>query len=55
MTNFLPNAAGSGPTGNGVYKLHAIAHNKADAASVALVTLHLNAAEFEPADDYFAK
>jgi sugar lactone lactonase YvrE len=29
LTNFLPNAAGSGPTGNGVYKLHAIAHNKA--------------------------
>jgi uncharacterized repeat protein (TIGR01451 family) len=29
LTNFLPNAAGSGPSGNGVYKLHAIAHNKA--------------------------
>jgi hypothetical protein len=29
LTNFLPNASGSGPTGNGVYKLHAIAHNKA--------------------------
>jgi hypothetical protein len=29
LTNFLPNAAGSGPTGNGVYRLHAIAHNKA--------------------------
>jgi hypothetical protein len=28
LTNFLPNASGSGPTGNGVYKLHAIAHNK---------------------------
>jgi sugar lactone lactonase YvrE len=32
LTNFLPNAAGSGPTGNGVYKLHAIAHNKAGVA-----------------------
>jgi uncharacterized repeat protein (TIGR01451 family) len=29
LTNFLPNAAGSGPSGNGIYKLHAIAHNKA--------------------------
>jgi hypothetical protein len=29
LTNFLPNAAGSGPTGNGIYRLHAIAHNKA--------------------------
>jgi hypothetical protein len=29
LTNLLPNAAGSGPSGNGVYKLHAIAHNKA--------------------------
>jgi hypothetical protein len=28
LTNFLPNASGSGPTGNGIYKLHAIAHNK---------------------------
>ncbi len=31
LTNFLPNAAGSGPSGNGVYRLHAIAHNKAGA------------------------
>jgi hypothetical protein len=29
LTNFLPNTAGSGPSGNGVYRLHAIAHNKA--------------------------
>jgi hypothetical protein len=29
LTNFLPNAAGVGPSGNGTYKLHAIAHNKA--------------------------
>jgi hypothetical protein len=32
LTNFLPNAAGSGPSGNGTYKLHAIAHNKGGAA-----------------------
>jgi hypothetical protein len=31
LTNFLPNAAGSGPSGDGTYKLHAIAHNKAGA------------------------
>src|SRR5260370_5829499 len=29
LTNFLPNASGSGPSGNGTYKLHAIAFNKA--------------------------
>ncbi len=29
LTNFLPNASGSGAPGNGTYKLHAIAHNKA--------------------------
>ena len=29
LTNFLPNAGGSGPSGNGTYKLHAIAFNKA--------------------------
>jgi len=29
LTNFLPNASGSGASGNGTYKLHAIAHNKA--------------------------
>jgi hypothetical protein len=28
LTNFLPNAAGSGAPGNGVYRLHAIARNK---------------------------
>ena len=28
LTNFLPNSSGSGPSGNGTYKLHAIAHNK---------------------------
>src|SRR5260370_4087481 len=28
-TNFLPNSSGSGPLGNGTYKLHAIAFNKA--------------------------
>jgi hypothetical protein len=33
LTNFLPNAAGSGPSGNGTYKLHAIAHNKAGATT----------------------
>ena len=33
LTNFLPNAAGSGPSGNGIYKLHAIAHNKAGAST----------------------
>jgi hypothetical protein len=32
LTNFLPNAAGSGPSGNGIYKLHAIARNKAGAS-----------------------
>jgi uncharacterized repeat protein (TIGR01451 family) len=32
LTNFLPNSAGSGPSGNGVYRLHAIAHNKAGVA-----------------------
>jgi len=31
LTNFLPNAAGAGPPGNGTYKLHAIAHNKGGA------------------------
>jgi hypothetical protein len=29
LTNFLPSATGSDPSGNGTYKLHAIAHNKA--------------------------
>jgi hypothetical protein len=29
LTNFLPNASGSGAPGNGIYKLHAIAFNKA--------------------------
>jgi photosystem II stability/assembly factor-like uncharacterized protein len=29
LTNFLPNSSGSGAPGNGTYKLHAIAHNKA--------------------------
>ena len=29
LTNFLPNSVGSGALGNGTYKLHAIAHNKA--------------------------
>jgi hypothetical protein len=29
LTNFLPNASGSGASGNGSYKLHAIAFNKA--------------------------
>jgi hypothetical protein len=29
LTNFLPNASGSGAPGNGTYKLHAIAFNKA--------------------------
>jgi hypothetical protein len=29
LTNFLPNASGSGASGNGTYKLHAIAFNKA--------------------------
>jgi hypothetical protein len=29
LTNFLPNASGSGASGNGTYKIHAIAHNKA--------------------------
>src|SRR5207247_1662067 len=29
LTNFLPNASGSGASGNGTYKLHAIARNKA--------------------------
>jgi YVTN family beta-propeller protein len=29
LTNFLPNASGSGASGNGAYKLHAIAFNKA--------------------------
>jgi hypothetical protein len=29
LTNFLPNASGFGPPGNGTYKLHAIAFNKA--------------------------
>jgi len=29
LTNFLPNASGSGAPGNGTYKIHAIAHNKA--------------------------
>jgi hypothetical protein len=33
LTNFLPNADGSGPSGNGTYKLHALAHNKAGATS----------------------
>ncbi len=33
LTNFLPNTAGSGPSGNGTYKLHALAHNKAGATS----------------------
>jgi hypothetical protein len=28
LTNFLPNASGSGAPGNGTYKIHAIAHNK---------------------------
>jgi hypothetical protein len=31
LTNFLPNASGSGAPGNGTYKLHAIAFNKAGA------------------------
>jgi len=30
LTNFLPNAGGFGPPGNGTYKLHAIAFNKAN-------------------------
>jgi hypothetical protein len=29
LTNFLPNSSGSGASGNGSYKLHAIAYNKA--------------------------
>ena len=29
LTNFLPNASGSGPSGNGTYKLHAIVTNSA--------------------------
>jgi uncharacterized repeat protein (TIGR01451 family) len=29
LTNFLPNSSGSGPSGNGTYRLHAIAFNKA--------------------------
>jgi hypothetical protein len=29
LTNVLPNSAGSGPLGNGTYKLHAIAYDKA--------------------------
>lgn len=29
LTNFLPNSSGSGAPGNGTYKIHAIAHNKA--------------------------
>jgi photosystem II stability/assembly factor-like uncharacterized protein len=29
LTNFLPNASGAGAPGNGTYKIHAIAHNKA--------------------------
>jgi hypothetical protein len=29
LTNFLPNASGSGPSGNGTYKLHAIAFDSA--------------------------
>jgi len=28
LTNFLPNATGTGAMGNGTYKIHAIAHNK---------------------------
>ncbi len=32
LTNFLPNNGGSAGLGNGTYKLHAIAHNKAGAA-----------------------
>jgi uncharacterized repeat protein (TIGR01451 family) len=29
LTNFLPNSSGTGAPGNGTYKIHAIAHNKA--------------------------
>src|SRR5258708_3229217 len=29
LTNFLPNSSGSGASGNGTYKIHAIAHDKA--------------------------
>ncbi|HEY6390699.1 MAG TPA: hypothetical protein VIX89_05455, partial [Bryobacteraceae bacterium] len=29
LTNFLPNASGHGAPGNGAYKIHAIAHNRA--------------------------
>ncbi len=32
LTNFLPNGAGSGPLGNGTYKLHAIVTNTGGAA-----------------------
>ncbi|HEY6389843.1 MAG TPA: SBBP repeat-containing protein [Bryobacteraceae bacterium] len=32
LTNFLPNNGGSAGLGNGTYKLHAIAHNKAGSA-----------------------
>jgi hypothetical protein len=32
LTNFLPNTSGSGPSGDGTYKLHAIAHNKVGTA-----------------------
>jgi hypothetical protein len=32
LTNFLPNSSGSGPSGNGTYKLHATAYNKGGAA-----------------------
>src|SRR5260370_144670 len=32
LTNFLPNASGSGPSGNGTYRLHATAYNKGGAA-----------------------
>src|SRR5258708_19253703 len=32
LTNFLPNSSGSGPSGNGTYRLHATAYNKGGAA-----------------------
>ncbi|HEY6390479.1 MAG TPA: hypothetical protein VIX89_04325 [Bryobacteraceae bacterium] len=33
LTNFLPNASGSGAPGNGTYKIHAIAHDKSGLAT----------------------
>jgi hypothetical protein len=33
LTNFLPNSSGSGASGNGTYKIHAIAHSKSGLAT----------------------